>query len=497
VLVARAAHLQSGSSEPRACDVTAPVPVTATSRPFVLEGVDLAPHGYVFEEYFVSGRASVYDWGADGRSPTPCVRTADAPYTTRLLLRRPADPQAFSGNVWLELNNPTHRYDVEHEWATQHGKVMRDGDVEIGLTVKPISIAALQRFDRERYGALSMANPLPPEDQTSGSLPGEPGYDENLSKRFENGLVWDMLSQVGAMLRSGHGPLSGYAVQRLFATGMSQTGMYLNTYAASFAARATFAGGRPIYDGFVVVCAAGKGTPINQGAEAVEHGDPRAELPARHVPHMRVDSQSDVRTLDGYATRRPDADGDDPFRLYEIAGTAHGWSDMYNYQPPRADIVAAGGKAISFGTCTDAKWNGLPRQYIEPAMWRNMERWVADGTPPPRQAEPLRTVAADTGEREFETDRYGNALGGVRSPWVDVPIATYRDRAADTDPANIGALFGSEVPFGTLEIESLYTSRHDYVAKVTASVAQLVRDRWLEPADGEHIVRAAGYAAIP
>jgi hypothetical protein len=498
--VARAAHDAAGTSQPRIPlpAITGPIPVTAGSRAFVLQGIDLEPYGYMFEEYFVSGHANVYDWGEAGESPTPRVRTADAPYTTRLLLRRPADPEAFSGNVWVELTNPTHRYDVEHEWATQHEKLMRDGDVHVGLTVKPVSIAALQRFDGERYAALSMANPLRPDEQPSGRLPGEPGYDENRSKLFENGLVWDIVSQVGAVLRVGQGgPLGCCAVERVFATGMSQTGMYLNTYAASFAQDATLPDGRPVYDGFVAICAAGRLSPINQSVPATAPDDPRSALPPGHVPLMRVDSQSDVFTLGGYATRRPDADGDDPFRLYEIAGSAHGWSDMYNYQPPRADILAAGGKPISFGTCTDAKWNGLPRQYIEPAMLRNMERWVADGTPPPRQAEPLRVVGAGTPEQRFETDRFGNALGGVRNPWVDVPIATYSDHATDTDRADVGAMFGHQVPFTTHQIESLYGSRAEYVAKVRASVEQLVRDRWLEPADGEHITRQAQYATIP
>ena len=46
-------------------------PVTATSYPFLAahrlqEPIDLAKIGYVEEEFFVSGRANVYDWAADG-----------------------------------------------------------------------------------------------------------------------------------------------------------------------------------------------------------------------------------------------------------------------------------------------------------------------------------------------------------------------------------------------------------------------------------------------
>ena len=41
------------------------------------------------------------------------------------------------------------------------------------------------RFDAERYGRLSMANPLPPDQQTCGTLPDDPNYDANLSKLYE------------------------------------------------------------------------------------------------------------------------------------------------------------------------------------------------------------------------------------------------------------------------------------------------------------------------
>jgi len=51
--------------------VTGPLPVTASSYPFMaanrtLGAPDLSKLGYVEEEYIVSGNANVYDWQADG-----------------------------------------------------------------------------------------------------------------------------------------------------------------------------------------------------------------------------------------------------------------------------------------------------------------------------------------------------------------------------------------------------------------------------------------------
>jgi hypothetical protein len=480
--------------------VTGPIPISATSRPFTVEGVDLAEHDYTLDEHFVAGTANVYDWGADGKAPTPQVRTADAPYTTRIVVRRPVDPESFSGNVWVELNNPSRNYDVELEWPAAHRKFLRDRDVHVALTVKPVSIAALQRFDAERYAALSMANPLAPEQQSGGTLPGEAGYDENESRLYENGLCWDIISQIGALVREpgATGVLPGYGVRRVFATGVSQTGCFLNTWAAGFEPTARLADGRPVYDGIVSVISAGRTTPINQCVEATAADDPRSALPTGHVPFMRIDSQSEPLTLGGFARRRADSDApDDPYRSYEIAGSAHGWSDIYNAQPPFADILAAGGEVLSFAGCVEDRWNSFPRQLVEPAMLANMERWVAEGFMPPRQSEPLRVRGGGTPDAAFETDEHGNALGGVRSPWVDVPVATYVDWATDREPGGFGELLGHEIRFASAKLETLYPSNRDYVAQVRAAVARMLDGGWVEPADAAAIVEQARYTAVP
>ena len=79
--------------------MTGPLPVTAESHPFGAADrtevpEDLAASGYVEEEFLASGSADVYSWPADAPA---VVRTPDAPYTTRVLVRRPADGEHFSG----------------------------------------------------------------------------------------------------------------------------------------------------------------------------------------------------------------------------------------------------------------------------------------------------------------------------------------------------------------------------------------------------------------
>src|SRR5262245_64677938 len=79
-----------------------PVPVTADSYPFMAANkstpaLDLSKVGYVEEEYLVNGTANVYDWASDG---AVSVKTPNAPYTTRILVRRPTS--GFSGTVVVE-----------------------------------------------------------------------------------------------------------------------------------------------------------------------------------------------------------------------------------------------------------------------------------------------------------------------------------------------------------------------------------------------------------
>ena len=88
--------------------VHGPIPVAADSYPFGAADhtrvpTDLGKIGYVEEEFFAEGKANIYEWPEQGAA---VVRTANAPYTTRVLVRRPASKSKFSGNVIVEMLNP-------------------------------------------------------------------------------------------------------------------------------------------------------------------------------------------------------------------------------------------------------------------------------------------------------------------------------------------------------------------------------------------------------
>src|SRR5271157_1536863 len=124
--------------------VTGPIAVTADSYPLAAANrlqtkYDLAKAGYVEEEFLVSGTANVYNWNADN---SISVKTAGAPYTTRILVRRPADAAKFSGDVIVENLENTRAYDWNFIWAYSADYFMEHGGAWVGITHLPAAIAA-------------------------------------------------------------------------------------------------------------------------------------------------------------------------------------------------------------------------------------------------------------------------------------------------------------------------------------------------------------------
>ena len=122
--------------------------------------------------------------------------------------------------------------------------------------------------------------------------------------------------------------------------------------------------------------------------------------------------------------------------------------------------------------------------------------WIANGKTPPR-AQP---IAVDQDPKNdgshLALDEHGNAKGGVRNVWVDVPIATYgvfgkgKTQAQD----RLCQLAGTKVALGDDVLKKLYRGSGDYVSKVEQRLTQLISEGWFltEYAD---MVRADAKAA--
>ena len=135
------------------------IPVSTASYPFASAAryLDLGKYGYEEKEYYMEGTANVYE--SVGNTGEVTVKYKEVPYVNRLIIRAPQDPARASGNVVVEIINPTSFMEIDRMWILSYEKLMRGGDIYVGITSKPNTIAKLVEFDRERYGCLTWPNP--------------------------------------------------------------------------------------------------------------------------------------------------------------------------------------------------------------------------------------------------------------------------------------------------------------------------------------------------
>jgi hypothetical protein len=480
--------------------VVGPLPVSADSYPFGAADHELVPEdlskvGYVEEEYLVSGTANVYSWPAPGSA---VVRTSNAPYTTRMLVRRPANLAQFSGDVIVEILNPSNSFDLNIGWAMMNRQIVANGDVWVGVTGKPISIDALKNFDPVRYGSLSMANPLPLDDPQNCLNPV--GSVTPPSRTTEDGLVWDIYSQVGAWVRSdaASNPLARPAggannakpVRHVYGFGYSQTGGFQFDYINAIQPLVVAADGKPMFDGYIVAVASGRFVglvPINQCEPTpASTTDPRYQFQDAGTPIIHVMSQSDY--LFGVSLRRPDGDTyPDLYRHYEMAGAAHATPDELFYSAAPQDIIKAG-RTVPPMNCNEGPRSRFPSHIFFDAFLRNLQQWVEAGVAPPH-SDP---IVVQNGQPVL--DAFGNVTGGLRSPFLDVPTSTWY---ASSTGASFCFIAGHEVPFSEAQLLELYGNHGGYVNQVARDVSSLVLGRFITRSDGAALLTQAAQSDVP
>jgi hypothetical protein len=475
-----AACATSGSpSESARVSVVGPLPQTEASHAFAGAAYterpeDLGAVGYVEAEYLVSGEANVYDWPAPGPA---IVRTPDAPYTTRVLVRQPAAREDFSGRVVVEMLNPSNLMDLNIGWAIMREELVRSGDAWVGITAKPVAVETLQTFDPERYASLAWPNPLSSDDPRNCEVAG--GGD---SRDTENGLVWDINTQVAEWIESrdpsnpflyGGGAGARHPVERLYGWGYSQTGGFLFTYINAIRPLVVAQTGEEPFDGYLLAVI-GSPLAINQCGERVPADDPRRVIRDAGAPVMYVMSQSDYLAFGPVKREDSDVPGDQ-FRHYDIAGAGHATPEELWYGPRAADIVK-GGRAVPAMECVEGPRSRFPSSVGFNAIYRNLRIWAEGGPPPP----PSQYIQVEEGEPVL--DAHGNVQGGVRSPLLDVPTSTWTGTSTG---ASFCFIAGHETLFTAEELARLYPSQAAYEAAFAARTDELVGARFITPEDGE------------
>ncbi len=454
---ATSSTVPTDAGRPVAPDVTVTGPVAGTPQTSDTAGMDAT--GYVEEEFFVSGTAISYDATGDltddGRWSV--TERDDAAFTTRILVRRPADPTDASGVIVVEWNNVSSGFDATPDWGFTKAELMRAGHVHIGVSAQKGGVDApdgrglagdfgspLTSADPERYGSLS-----------------HPGDDHS----------YDLFAQIGAMAAkgpsSGIDPLDGFPRDHVIAVGESQSAFRLTTYINGIHPAA------PVFDGFLVHSRGGGNAPFDSSgtlaSSTVGQVRVRDDL---DVPVFIFSTETDLTVL-GYApARQPDTDR---IRSWEIAGTAH------------VDAFLLGGDPVGIAGALgcDAPINDGPQHLALKAAVHHLVAWVVDGTPPPAGDR----IAMSADLRSISRDGDGNALGGIRLAPVEVPAATLSGDAGGGSP--ICFLFGSTEAFPTAELVDRYGSSDAYVALVAEAYDGDVADGHALEADRPTVLAEA------
>jgi hypothetical protein len=470
------------------------LPITDSSMPFIFLGEFPKAYGYVQEEFEISGNARAYEWTGSGFDVRPI--SEPGAYATRVIVLRPRDPAKFSGNIDLELINSTRGFDRAHTLNYAADLIMRRGDVYVGLTSKSVSINALKTFDSTRYAGLHWSNPVAAQARCADPsffpryLVGNTAQAKTpLSSRddSEDGLIWDIYAQLGAFLKSDRRGqmLPGFSRPKVFSSGTSQSGMIERTFINTFHPVMRLKDGGPIFDGYLIEVGAAS-MNMNNCARDISLDDKKNLLNIVDVPVINILSEGDMFL--GLHTRQPDDLGPrQGLVTYEIAGGFHGPGLLRFPVDPNA---VRGDFLVAPKVAEDGKpfiASDFPRGYFSRAALVNLQRWAGNGDLPPVGA-PIHIV-----DGKIVRDENGNALGGVRSVWLDVPTATYLGSGGTGTTVVIGRKF----PFALEKAKALYPTQGDYEGKVKSRVLKMIGERWILPEDADDILAALLGAGTP
>jgi len=205
--------------------------------------------------------------------------------------------------------------------------------------------------------------------------------------------------------------------------------------------------------------------------------DARRRIGPRDAPFVAVATGSELSRAQHL--RRDDSDEPkDFFRRYEIAGAS--------LMPPSTG---------DDNPCEEPP-SELPLGWALDAIVANLAQLLFQGTAPPRapvlSLEPTGLLARDG---------FGNAIGGLRLPQLQVPLASYAvrstpRRADDASSVWRCSLTGTTRRFDSAEMKRLYGNRAEYLRRFTAAADQAVQERFLTAADAASL-KASAARTVP
>lgn len=214
------------------------------------------------------------------------------------------------------------------------------------------------------------------------------------------------------------------------------------------------------------------------------------ELPSDlNAKVISLDSETEVQH-GGTAARQDLGD----YRHYEIAGAAH-------LPKEEVDLMELARQAddedIAFATATRHASRFQNPEAMAPsarAAFKHLVRWTLRGTLPPDNAY-IDGSFDPVGSFTISRDRDGNALGGIRLPWLDTML---------DDGSIVGAALGSHTGLDVLgglilggryecfaDLAERYPTHEAYRERVVGGAAYAASRRWILERDRRTYVRRA------
>lgn len=443
------------------------------------------PEGYVLEEYLVGGTATSFravDTPNDGNW---AVEPDDeAEFRTRVVVRRPVDAEAFSGTVVVEWFNVS-AIEAAPDWGFVSEEIGREGHAYIGVSAQAQGVEGGETLLDVEVDAADAAEAGVDTDR-SGLRNVDPDRYGTLSHPGD-AFAFDIYQQVGRLAAETPAAVLGdLEPEQVIAAGESQSAMFLTTFINAVHPLA------PVFDGFLVH-SRGATVPSIDGSyvssrSAATDLDAQAVLVRTDldVPVLIFEAETDLTLLAYARARQPDTD---LVRTWEVAGTAHA-----DAQTLRA--VIGGPRDPSIGSILGCgSINTGPHKEVLQAAVHQLVEWVAGGPPPP---EGPRLAMSDDDQLVIDRDEHGNALGGIRNPLVDAPVATLSGEPPAggsvedlVDDGDICMLFGSTTPFDQETLVDLYGTADGYVEQFRASSADQVELGFLLQPDADALIAEA------
>lgn len=422
---------------------------------------DFAAAGYETSEWAVAGEAVSYSVEEEiPESGRITLAEADtAPFATRVLVHRPADPEAFSGVVLVEWLNVSGGQDAAPDLTYLAEEILRAGHVWIGLSAQYIAVeggeaavsmggqaAGLRSQRRRRYGGLH-----------------HPG----------DAYAYDILTQVGRGARDpdAGGPLGDLRPATVIAVGESQSAFALTSYVNGVHPLAG------VFDAFLLHSRGAGSLSFDDRGRAADIDDARTAPPVRlrddlATPVLVVQAEGDLGApLHAVRCRQPDTDH---LVSWEIAGQAH------------ADAFQLGG-FVQFVDC-GVPVNSGQQVFVLRAGLRHLVAWARGGPRPP-SADPIEV------DDEVVRGDLGNGRGGVRTPAVEAPA----ERLVGTprpDAPPMCMLLGRTEEVPQEELRARWSGREEYVAAYREATDRLIAEGFLIADDREEILADARPGAL-